>query len=248
VRPYFLPSHVFACVVREQVFFLDLKRNRYLSMALGELQGVSRYVEHWKTPDDAANTDGVSGRSEADLRVTIAELSRCHLLLSTTDRPRGADGGAGAAPGMNYPPARATLLQHLSGYPRVSAGTVLNFVKAAAIAKYRLSARSLYSTVHHIVRRRAQQGSIERADDLPALTHLVAVFRRLRPLLPPTQAPCLLRSVALLEFLASYGYFPRLVFGVQAQPFSAHCWVQHADTLLNATLEDAAAFTPIMIA
>jgi hypothetical protein len=52
----------------------------------------------------------------------------------------------------------------------------------------------------------------------------------------------------LLEFLAVYGHFPRLVFGVQAQPFSAHCWVQHADLLLNATLEDAVAFTPIMIA
>jgi hypothetical protein len=235
---------VFACAVQEQAFFLDLKRNRYLSTALGELQGISRYVHRWPAHLDATTTSGGRERSESELQATIAELSSCHVLLSGPERASDS----AVAPGTHYQPARATLVQHLSGYPRISPAALLWFLKAAAIAKYRLSTRSLYSTVHHIVRRRARHATALQSDDLSALSRLVTVFRRLRPLLPPTGAPCLLRSIALLEFLAVYGHFPRLVFGVQAQPFSAHCWVQHADMLLNATLEDAVAFTPIMIA
>ena len=241
---YFLPAHVFACAVQEQAFFLDLKRNRYLSTALGELQGISRYVHHWPAHLDVATTSGGRERSESELQATIAELNSCQVLLSGPGRACES----AVAPGAHYQPARATLVQHLSGYPRISPAALLSFFKAAAVAKYRLSARSLYSTVHYIVRRRARHATALQSDDLSALSHLVTVFRRLRPLLPPTRAPCLLRSIALLEFLSVYGHFPRLVFGVQARPFSAHCWVQHADTLLNATLEDAVAFTPIMIA
>ena len=52
----------------------------------------------------------------------------------------------------------------------------------------------------------------------------------------------------LIEFLAAHGQFPMLVFGVQAHPFNAHCWVQHADVVLNSTLEEVVQFTPMMVA
>jgi len=52
--------------------------------------------------------------------------------------------------------------------------------------------------------------------------------------------------LALLEFLAIKNLYPTWVFGVQAQPFGAHCWLQEGDKLLNESVEYAGQFTPIM--
>ncbi|RYZ14310.1 MAG: lasso peptide biosynthesis B2 protein [Alphaproteobacteria bacterium] len=60
------------------------------------------------------------------------------------------------------------------------------------------------------------------------------------------QDPCLYDALALLEFLALKNLYPTWVFGVQAQPFGAHCWLQSSDILLNESTEYAGQFTPIM--
>ena len=39
---YFFPAHVYVCAVQDQGFFLNLKRNEYLSAPLDELQSLSR--------------------------------------------------------------------------------------------------------------------------------------------------------------------------------------------------------------
>jgi hypothetical protein len=52
--------------------------------------------------------------------------------------------------------------------------------------------------------------------------------------------------LALIEFLARRRLYPLWVFGVQAQPFGAHCWVQSNGHLLNEGMEYARQFTPIM--
>jgi Transglutaminase-like superfamily len=99
--------------------------------------------------------------------------------------------------------------------------------------------------MRRIERRRARQVASRCSGDLPALRRLVQVFKRLQPLLPPTETPCLVHSLTLLEFLAAYGHFPRLVFGVQAHPFSVHCWIQHDEVVLNSSLEHVQQFTPM---
>jgi Transglutaminase-like superfamily len=242
VRPYSFPAHVYACAVQNQVVFLDLRRNRYLSTELSDLRGVARAVDGWPAELDTCDTTAGAIRTDADVQATLANLISHHLLFPSTERNRSA------VPRAAYSPARTTLLEHLGGgYPQISYSHVLSFVKSAAITRYRLSVCSLYSTIRRIGRRRASHPANPQLADFPVLCHRVAVFRRLRPLLPPSKVPCLLSSLTLLEFLATYGYFPSLVFGVQAHPFSAHCWVQHADTVLNSTLEEVLTFTPIMV-
>ena len=59
---------------------------------------------------------------------------------------------------------------------------------------------------------------------------------------------CLFDSLCLLEFLACYALFPKWVFGVNAEPFQAHCWVQEGTAVLNDTVERVSAYTPIMSA
>ena len=57
---------------------------------------------------------------------------------------------------------------------------------------------------------------------------------------------CLFDSLALIHFLARFRVFPDWVFGVTADPFEAHCWVQTGGVVLNDTVERVSAFTPIM--
>ena len=73
----------------------------------------------------------------------------------------------------------------------------------------------------------------------------MAAFEHLRPLYPRPYL-CLFDSLALLEFLAAYHSYPRIVFGVVADPFQAHCWLQEGDVLLNDDLEQVGKYEPIM--
>jgi Transglutaminase-like superfamily len=238
----YFPPHVYACAVDEQVFFLDLRRNRYLATTLRELQGLDQWVRDW--PPEFAQHNSLSDprESEVDRRATVASLSRHHLLATRAQPEEKLERS-------RCPPAsRALLAQASSAYPAVSCRELLSFLRAALIAGYRLSACSLYSSIRRIQRRRLRRAGNPQSLDFPSLQHLVGLFRRLRPLLPPTKRSCLLNSLVLLEFLAARGYYPRLVLGVQAHPFSAHCWLQEADVVLGTCLEEVLVFTPILVA
>ena len=58
---------------------------------------------------------------------------------------------------------------------------------------------------------------------------------------------CLLRSLALARHLRSAACAAQLVIAVRAEPFSAHCWVQSDDRLLNEEIDHAASFEPILV-
>lgn len=78
------------------------------------------------------------------------------------------------------------------------------------------------------------------------LSRLARRFSRCRTLLP-FPALCLPDSLAFLRFAAARGHYPQLVFGVEAYPFSAHCWVQHDGVVLNDLTDHAALFSPILV-
>lgn len=61
----------------------------------------------------------------------------------------------------------------------------------------------------------------------------------------PVEPVCLLDSLSLLRFLSRRGLPARIVFGVKPEPFTAHCWVQAGNTVLNETLSDTYAYTAI---
>jgi hypothetical protein len=57
---------------------------------------------------------------------------------------------------------------------------------------------------------------------------------------------CLARSLALVAMGHRAGIRPTLVFGVTADPFAAHCWVQLDDAVLTGDLDSVRQFTPIL--
>ncbi|HEY0310958.1 MAG TPA: lasso peptide biosynthesis B2 protein [Allosphingosinicella sp.] len=84
-----------------------------------------------------------------------------------------------------------------------------------------------------------------RCDDA-RLSQLAQRFDVMRPYLPGTSR-CLPRSMLLLEFLRLKGEEAAWVFGVRTHPFSAHCWVQCGETVLNDTIDHVRWFTPIAV-
>ena len=82
--------------------------------------------------------------------------------------------------------------------------------------------------------------------DLPALADATDQYRAARRFVP-IEPSCLLDSLALHRFLARRGLRSRLVFGVNAEPFSAHAWLQTGDLALNETVSYARMHTPILV-
>lgn len=64
----------------------------------------------------------------------------------------------------------------------------------------------------------------------------------------PGQGLCLYRAYVLRRFLRSGGMDADWVFGVRTWPFSAHCWLQSGDLLLDDDLDRVGLYTPIMAA
>lgn len=75
---------------------------------------------------------------------------------------------------------------------------------------------------------------------------LAQAFSRYRRLVPLANK-CLPDTLAFLRFAARRGHYPRLVFGVEAWPFAAHCWAQAGDLVLNDVLDHARSFSPILV-
>jgi hypothetical protein len=81
--------------------------------------------------------------------------------------------------------------------------------------------------------------------DPVAMKDLLHTFEVVRPFYPRPYL-CLFDSLALIGYLAKQGQFPWLVFGVIAEPFQAHCWVQDGDMVINDTLDRVFPYTPIL--
>jgi hypothetical protein len=58
---------------------------------------------------------------------------------------------------------------------------------------------------------------------------------------------CLVRALAVHAACRRDGIRPKLVFGVIAHPFAAHCWVQLGGTVLVGGFEQARLYTPILV-
>jgi hypothetical protein len=58
---------------------------------------------------------------------------------------------------------------------------------------------------------------------------------------------CLVRALAVHYLCTRMGCTPKLVFGVIAHPFTAHCWVQLGSAVLVGGYEQACLHTPILV-
>jgi Transglutaminase-like superfamily len=238
---YFLSPHVHLCVSGKQVVLLDLERDKYLAVA--HAHPVGRWVMGWPLPQTGPAPpaqDGGPARVPGPENGLLAQMISQGLLV--TDPALGKE----AAPVVADQPKVALVESDLYARPRPTLGQLWNFCAAFVAARWSLKHRPIKEVVQ-AARLRRRHASATPSVDIATVRELVTAFVHMRPLFYTARDGCLLDSVTLTHFLARYGVFPTWVFGVQTDPFYAHCWVQHGDFVFNDTPDFIKGFSPILV-
>lgn len=222
-----LNPQAFACDAGGQIIFLDLGRDRYVSLDPEETEAFEAYLTPPRAP-----SPGLAERVRA-----LSDQLRDEGL---DRRLAPADAWISAAPAAadfnGFPPGRQL---------KIGAGHVARFLASAASASFQLTCLPLERVVRNARRRQATLADTQ-APDPQAVHDLVEIHRVLQPLAFTARNHCLFDSLALHHFLSSYGVPVRWVFGVKRHPFLAHCWVQFGEIICNDALEHICLFHPIM--
>ena len=223
---YAMPAHLSYCLTGGGAVFLDTRRNRYFRLGSRSEATFRSLVE--------------SGEAQAH---DVEPLIRLGVLQSIPEA--GARLYQAAAPS----PSRSLVEERQASSPSDGRLT-LEIAHAVAKTWVSLKCSSLSSVVdrHRAIRKRRL------AHPLAAQSHsaahdvfgLSASFNQGRRIVP-IDTVCLLDSFALLGFLARRDRFPQMVFGVRLNPFTAHCWVQQDEIVLNDAVERATTYTPILV-
>jgi hypothetical protein len=120
------------------------------------------------------------------------------------------------------------------------------FLYACSKAAIALRTRSLEHIVASIRKRKALAKRANPNFDRARNRELVAVFNRLRPVVPLPRDAGIFSSLALIEFLALHKSFPSWVWGITKRPLCVHSWVQQGGWVFNGPVEYVLRFTPIL--
>lgn len=85
-----------------------------------------------------------------------------------------------------------------------------------------------------------QRNQDERLQAIAVASQTISYFLR-------EQDRCLVRALAVHSLCRKNGIRPKLVFGVVAHPFAAHCWVQLGSAVVVGGFEQARQYTPILV-
>lgn len=243
-----LADDVFLCLTGDRIVFLDLRRNKYLCLNQQHSQvALSLFDRPTNLCTESQRSVGRLSQSVAksppavdgDVRSIMQALIEQGLL-----EERREDEGRTTSPTVEAP-------THALSRDRSELSTAKtlrhapNFLRSTLIASWKLKSYSMQQTVRSVQRRKQQRGDAYNKE-FTFTSDLAAIFQHLRPYYPRKYL-CLYDSLALLEFLAGYDIFPEWVFGVTAEPFNAHCWVQDNHRVLNDSVEFVRGFTPIMV-
>jgi hypothetical protein len=225
---YFLPRHVHACFAANRTIFLDMKRGTYFGLDPERTQLLRHAL------------DGPCA-AEASTPPIAAELIGMGLLTTSRSAAKTFLPPATSAP-------EASLLPFIDDPPKINAARVARFVATCSAVAFRLKFRPLEQSLAHLAQRKSRSTAHFIADGaaLDEARDLTRTFLHLRPLAYAARDRCLLDSLTLAEFLAGYGIRASCTFGVRANPFEAHCWVQIGSHVVNETPEMARRYAPIL--
>lgn len=230
---YHLSPDIFLCPVDDQVVVLDLRRDKYLSLDSSASHLLLPYM------DALRFGEGISRPVPNDRLCEV--LSRLHIngLLSTDEKAV-----ASSTTRCCIRPERAiTPRPPFSG--RIRPQHIALYLISAATAATALRIRTIYKVVLAERRKARVRAAAAGKFDLSLATALCSVYAQLRVIsVNPRQ--CLFDSLSQKLFFARYGLFPDWVFGVQINPFSAHCWLQHDSVVLNESIDVVRRYSPIM--
>lgn len=147
---------------------------------------------------------------------------------------------------VRRPTTRPTTLPAMSAMESSRERVTLDFGSCVEIFLLVIAGRAelRFRPLHRILESLEHAGS-RRADTCRMTVRTAAARFRLARLFVPVEPRCLVDSIALTRFLRRRGFDTRMVFGVALDPFSAHCWVQSDDLVLNDSVGNVTSHTPI---
>jgi Transglutaminase-like superfamily len=233
---YFLSSDCHVCNSQGYWIILNISRDKYLCVTQGDLSSIgSRIYGLQHHYGDAENRQCLDAAGDSLIDSLVAK----GVLTSNSDQ------GKAFVESGNVGSETAVDLLGPIGQSKVPLFCAARFFLACTRTDWYLRKRNLPLALARIKRRRLRAGSPPRFIAGANATKPILVFKDLRPFYPRPYL-CLFDSLALLEFLASYHSYPRIVFGVVADPFQAHCWLQDGNVLLNDDLERVGKYKPIL--
>ncbi|CAM8668275.1 lasso peptide biosynthesis B2 protein [Sphingobium cupriresistens] len=206
------------CLTGGQAVFMDLTADRYFALSSAKTAAFSACLSEDPSPEvDTAM------RYFMDAGILVAGV---------------ADATSAALPIIELPARDGPIQEDGSVRPRalMSAMTILLFTRFKQIYRPKaLFALGLEARWWKF------GGTSSGGVHLRDLLETMSCAERLLPL----RLNCVSRTRALKHFLARYGLDTDMIVAVRLHPFSAHCWLQSGDMVLNDTLEGIAPYTVI---
>jgi hypothetical protein len=233
----FLQSHVFICQGKRHWVILDVNRDKYLCVDRPQFEALGPSLQGWEA--STSLTEPAAAPVSEAAAALVSSLLTSGIL---SDRATHAKDACPTA----YPlPTEAIDPDSPPGPRRSSAAHAASFFFSSARASRELRRQRFQLIIEAVRARKDRNASRAGRPDFERTRSLVAVFERLR-LFYPRSYLCLFDSLALIHFLARFHVYPDWVFGVNEDPFEAHCWVQAGNVVLNDTVARVSAFIPIM--
>ena len=222
---YRLRENLSCCDVDGHMIFLDVAQDRYFRLT-GPLEKAMR---HFRAHEGVAST-------------LLERLAVARILVEASGRE------ASATIANIQRPSRSAIEQAFAiENSRLSAAVVFEVMAIILSIRRQLKSCPFKTILDKASAYRGRKVDVHEVAT-PALERSLLLangqFARARRYVP-TEPVCLLDSLSLLRFLSRRGLPANIVFGVTPEPFSAHCWIQAGDMVLNETLSDAHAHTPI---
>jgi len=212
------------CRVGEHFVFLDIDNDRYFSLPHSMERTLASYLEGNRTPE-----------------LDIGRLIERRILV---DQRSAAIGGR-----SNTKPAERSAMEAPIPAQKLRLFDLLEVL--AIVLRTRLELKLF--TLKHVLDGlgAGRRFPVAQITPLAALLEhrlldAAAIFRHAR-LYVPVDMRCLLDSIAMAKFLRRRQLHAHIVFGVALDPFSAHCWVQLDDYVLNDTIGNVNSHTPIRV-
>jgi Transglutaminase-like superfamily len=235
-RALFLQPHVYLCRGKRHWVILDVNRDKYLCVDRRQFELLGPSLKGWAEPAGV----GCDAAAVSDAGLALAnDLLKLEILSERSDIAKDARPTAHSLPTEALDPDLPARL------PWASCAHAGSFLMSSARASRELRDQRFQSIVELVRERKNGRPDHAGPFDTERARSLVSVFNSLR-LFYPRSYLCLFDSLALIHFLARFHVYPDWVFGVNADPFEAHCWVQADGVVLNDTVQRVSGFTPIM--
>ena len=221
IMGFTLRNGISFCRVGDRVIFLDIEADRYFCLSRSAEHSFRALADGATPPPDDAHVRGL--------------LARGVLMASAASQ------APAACPPIVMP---QTSILDLDLPLPAFAGTTSALCCLAA-TRARLKMAGLGRTFSWLSTRKSRLPT-SRALPVGQVERIMAGFVSAAYLASQIDL-CLANSIAVASRMIAKGIRPDVVLGVQLGPFSAHCWVQHEDRLVNDRIDMVRTFTPILV-